>query len=65
MYLLGDGVPADRVAAQKWFSIAARRGSDVGRYLSARLGATLSAAELATATAAADEWLARGPAVMD
>lgn len=65
MYLLGDGIPADPVAAQTWFTIAAKRGSDVGKYLSARNGATLTAAELATATAAADEWLARGPKAID
>lgn len=65
MYLLGDGIPADPVKAQKWFLIAKSRDSDVGGYLSARNGATLSAAELATAKAGADEWLARAPKAID
>ena len=59
LYMLGDGVPADPVAAQQWFLIAAERGSDVGGYLSARHGASLSPAESERARQLAGQWLAK------
>lgn len=65
MYMLGDGIPADPVEAQKWFKIAASRGSDVGKYLSARHGADLTAAQMAEANAKAEAWLAKGPKSID
>ncbi len=63
MYSTGETVPADLVAAHKWFNIAAARGSaDAGR-LRREIASEMSEREIAEAQRAARDWLARDAAL--
>ena len=57
MYSTGGEIPADRVAAHKWFNIAASKGSREAVRLRRELAEEMSAAEIAAAQRAAREWL--------
>jgi TPR repeat protein len=55
----GESVPADMVAAHKWFNIAGMRGSSEAVRLRCEIASELSAAEIAAAQRAARTWLTR------
>ena len=59
-YSVGRGVSADRVAAHKWFNLAAARGNRATLRHRQDLAAEMSAAEVAEAQRQAREWLAHG-----
>jgi len=54
----GHEVPADLVAAHKWFNLAAMRGHRDAIRLRSEVAAEMSAAEIAAAQRAARDWLA-------
>jgi len=57
MYSSGRSVPADLVAAHKWFNLAAMRGNqDASRYRR-EIAAEMTEAEIAAAQRAARSWL--------
>jgi TPR repeat protein len=58
MYAVGRAVPTDRVAAHKWFNLAAREGVGEAARLRRELALEMSAAEIAEAQRAAREWIA-------
>ena len=59
MYSTGASVPADLVAAHKWFNIAASRGNGDAARLRREIAAEMSDVEIATAQRAARDWLTR------
>ncbi len=59
MYSTGESVPADMVAAHKWFNIAAMRGSNEAVRHRCEIASEMSAAEIAAAQRAARVWLTR------
>jgi hypothetical protein len=56
-YAVGNNVPADLVAAHKWFNIAALKGSRDAIRLRQEIAANMSPAEIAAAQRAARDWL--------
>lgn len=56
-YSVGTAVPADLVAAHKWFNIAALKGCKDAIRLRQEIAANMSAAEIAAAQRAARAWL--------
>jgi uncharacterized protein len=59
MYSTGAAVPADMVAAHKWFNIAAMRGSAEAARLRREIAEEMSDAEIAAAQRAARDWITR------
>lgn len=59
MHAIGRTVPVDRVAAHKWFNLAAREGVRQAADMRRELAAEMSADEIATAQRAAREYLTR------
>ena len=57
MYSSGGSIPADRVAAHKWFNIAASKGNRDAVRLRRELAEEMTPAEIAAAQRAAREWL--------
>jgi uncharacterized protein len=57
MYATGSSVPADLVAAHKWFNLAASRGNAEAIRLRREIAAQMSDAEIAAAQRAARAWL--------
>ena len=57
MYSVGNSVPADFVAAHKWFNIAAMKGNKEAIRLRQEIAAGMSPAEIAAAQRAARAWL--------
>jgi uncharacterized protein len=57
MYSTGSTVPADYVAAHKWFNIAAMRGNAEATRLRREIAAEMSESEIAAAQRAARTWL--------
>ncbi len=58
-YSVGNSVPADLVAAHKWFNIAAAKGSKEAMTLRQEIAGSLTPAEIAAAQRAARDWLTR------
>jgi len=58
-YAVGNAVPADLVAAHKWFNIAAMKGCTEAVLQRQEIAANLSPMEIATAQRAARDWLTR------
>lgn len=56
-YSVGNAVPADLVAAHKWFNLAALKGRKEAVELRREIAASMSPAEIATAQRAARDWL--------
>jgi hypothetical protein len=56
-YSVGNSVPADLVAAHKWFNIAALKGCKDAIRWRQEIAATMSPAEIAAAQRAARDWL--------
>jgi TPR repeat protein len=56
-YSVGNCVPADLVAAHKWFNIAALKGCKEAIRLRQEIAANMSAADIAAAQRAARDWL--------
>jgi TPR repeat protein len=56
-YSVGNCVPADLVAAHKWFNIAALKGSTEAIRLRQEIAANMSPSEIAAAQRAARDWL--------
>jgi TPR repeat protein len=54
---VGNSVPADLVAAHKWFNIAALKGCKDAIRLRQEIAANLSPSEIAAAQRAARDWL--------
>jgi TPR repeat protein len=54
MFRKGEGVPKNRVRAQMWFSLAARRGDVGGRAGLTKLSRTLTPQEISRADAMAN-----------
>jgi TPR repeat protein len=59
MYSTGRSVPADLVAAHKWFNIAGTRGNAEAFRLRREIAEEMSEAEIAAAQRAARDWLKR------
>jgi len=59
MYSNGESVPADMVAAHKWFNIAALRGSREAVRHRCEIAREMSSADIAAAQRAARMWLTR------
>ena len=59
MYSTGAAVPADMVAAHKWFNIAAMRGSAEAARLRREIAEEMSETEVAAAQRAARDWITR------
>jgi TPR repeat protein len=57
-YSIGGPVPADKVAAHKWFNLAAARGNREAANYRRELAVEMSAHEIAVAQRAAREWIA-------
>lgn len=57
IYATGADIPADRVAAHKWFNLAASKGSIEAVRLRRELAEEMSPAEIAAAQRAARQWL--------
>ncbi|MFK8251118.1 SEL1-like repeat protein [Ancylobacter terrae] len=57
MYAAGRAVPLDRVAAHKWFNLAASRGHAEAGERRRELAADMDAGEIAHAQRAARDWL--------
>jgi TPR repeat protein len=57
MYSTGASVPADFVAAHKWFNLAAMHGNEDAIRLRREIADQMSEAEIATAQRAARDWL--------
>jgi hypothetical protein len=56
-YSVGRGVAADRVAAHKWFNLAAARGNREAMRYRQEIAGEMSAAEVAEAQRQAREWI--------
>lgn len=56
-YSVGSSVPADLVAAHKWFNIAVLKGCKDAIRLRQEIAANMSPAEIAAAQRAARDWL--------
>ena len=56
-YSVGNCVPADLVAAHKWFNIAALKGCKDAIRLRQEIAANMSVVEIAAAQRAARDWL--------
>lgn len=56
-YAVGNTVPADLVAAHKWFNIAAMKGNAEAMRLRQEIAESMSPAEIAAAQRAARAWL--------
>jgi len=59
MYASGRSVPADLVAAHKWFNLAAMRGNSDAVRLRREIAGEMSEIEIAAAQRAARDWLTR------
>ena len=59
MYASGRSVPADLVAAHKWFNLAAMRGNSDAVRLRREIAEEMSQAEVAAAQRAARDWLTK------
>jgi uncharacterized protein len=59
MYSTGGPVPADMVAAHKWFNIAAMAGNAEAARLRREIAEEMSEAEIAAAQRAARAWMTR------
>jgi uncharacterized protein len=59
MYSTGNFMPADMVAAHKWFNIAAMRGNSEAARLRREIASEMSEAQIAAAQRAARVWLTR------
>jgi uncharacterized protein len=59
IYSTGETVPADMVAAHKWFNIAGMRGSREAVHHRCAIAREMSSAEIAAAQRAARNWLTR------
>ena len=59
IYSTGGSVPADMVAAHKWFNIAAMRGNAEAARLRREIAEEMSEAEIAAAQRAARDWMTR------
>ena len=59
MYSAGNHMPADRVAAHKWFNLAGMRGNSEAVRLRCELASEMSSAEIVAAQRAARDWLTR------
>jgi len=59
MYSTGRSVPADLVAAHKWFNIAAMHGNKEASRLRREIACEMSETEVAAAQRAARDWLTR------
>jgi TPR repeat protein len=57
MYSTGGAIAEDRVAAHKWFNIAASKGCRDGIELRREIAREMTEAEIAAAQRAAREWL--------
>jgi TPR repeat protein len=57
MYSIGRAVPADFVAAHKWFNLAAMRGRKDAMRLRQEIAGQMSEIEIAAAQRAARAWL--------
>lgn len=57
MYSTGRTVPADRVAAHKWFNLAAFKGHSEAAQLRRELAAEMSEFDIAEAQRAARQWI--------
>jgi TPR repeat protein len=57
-YSIGGAVPADKVAAHKWFNLAVARGNREAAHYRRELAAEMSDGEIAAAQRAAREWIA-------
>jgi TPR repeat protein len=57
LYATGRDVPADYIAAHKWFNIAAARGNASARDRRIELAREMSAEQIAEAQKLAREWL--------
>jgi uncharacterized protein len=57
MYSTGSSVPADYVAAHKWFNLAAMRGNSEAIRLRREIAEQMSEDEIAAAQRAARAWL--------
>jgi TPR repeat protein len=57
MYSTGTSVPADLVAAHKWFNLATIRGNQDAIRLRREVSAQMSESEIAVAQRAARDWL--------
>jgi hypothetical protein len=58
-YSTESSSPEDRVAAHKWFNIAAMQGKAEAARLRQEIAAEMSAAEIAAAQRAARDWITR------
>src|SRR5436305_1273556 len=58
LYSTGRTVPADLVAAHKWFNLAAMRGNKDAVRLRLEIAAEMTEADIAAAQRAARDWLA-------
>ena len=56
-YSVGRGVPADRVAAHKWFNLAAARGNEEASRYRQELAGEMTKAEIAEALRQAREYM--------
>jgi uncharacterized protein len=56
-YSVGTCVPADLIAAHKWFNIAALKGCSDAIRLRQEIAANMSPSEIAAAQRAARDWL--------
>jgi len=56
MYSTGNSVPADMIAAHKWFNIAAMRGNSEAARLRREIAGEMSDAEIAAAQREARVW---------
>ena len=56
-YSIGGSVPADKVAAHKWFNLSASRGNREAVSYRRELANEMSEYEIATAQRAAREWI--------
>lgn len=57
MYSTGSAIPADRVAAHKWFNLAAFKGNRDAVQLRKEIAAEMGESDIAEAQRAAREWL--------
>ena len=56
-YSIGGSVPADKVAAHKWFNLSASRGNREAASYRRELANEMSEGEIALAQRAAREWI--------
>ena len=57
MFSAGSAAAIDRIAAHKWFNLAAMHGNERAARLRLEIAAEMSAAEIAAAQRAARDWL--------